>query len=325
MSSRPERFSRIAGIGIDLPEKCLTNKDIEAFCETNDEWIVKRTGVKQRYIVAEGQGTTDLAEAAARRALAAADCDPAEIDLVLVATHYPDMATPSVACLVQERLGIKRGFAYDLNAACTGFVYGLSNIDAYIRTGQSRKALLIGAERLSQVIRWDERNTAVLFGDGAGAAVVEVSDEPGVLSCHLRADGAQRHSVYINHGTPVYEPASEANKVVMNGQELFKQAVRGMGGIVGEALEANNLKPADVDWLIPHQANVRIIKATAKAAGIPEERCIISVGEYANTSAATIPMAMQAGLDDGRIQRGQMLMLTAAGGGLTWGSALLRY
>ena len=321
----PQYFSRIAGIGTYLPEKCLTNKDLETFVDTTDEWIVKRTGVTQRFIAAEGEGTADMAAAAARRALEAANVDASEIELVIVATHYPDMATPSVACLVQQMLGIKQGFAYDLNAACTGFVYALGNVDAYIRCGQIKKALIIGADRLSQVIRWQERGTAVLFGDGAGAAVVEVSNEPGVLSVHLRADGAQRDSVYINHGTPVYEPMSEANRVVMNGPELFKQAVRGMSSIVKEALEKNNFTADDIDWIIPHQANVRIVDATVKASGIAAEKAIVTVGQHANTSAATIPRAMEAGLLDGRIKRGQHLMFTAAGGGLTWGSALLRY
>lgn len=320
-------FARITGTGSDLPEKILTNADLEAMVETSDQWIRERTGIRQRHIVSEDEATADLAERAARRALEAAGRKVAEIDLIIVATTTPDRIFPSTACLLQQRLGIHGCCAFDIQAVCTGFVYALGVGEQFIRCGNARCALVIGAETFSRIIDWTDRSTCVLFGDGAGAVVLEAGDEPGVHSTHLHADGHYAHLLHVPKGVSTSPEAVAAGRafVEMKGNEVFRVATNTLGRLVDEALAANGLGKEDVDWLVPHQANIRIVEATARKLKLPLERVIVTVDRHGNTSAASIPLALDQGVRDGSIQRGDRLLLEAFGGGFTWGSALVTF
>jgi 3-oxoacyl-[acyl-carrier-protein] synthase-3 len=320
-------YSRIAGTGSYLPEKVITNTDLECMVETTDEWISERTGIRKRHIAAEGETTCDLAEAAARRAIEAAGIDTSAIDLIIVATTTPDQIFPSTACLLQQRLDVHGCAAFDVQAVCTGFIYALAIADKFIRTGAARNALVVGAETLSRIVDWTDRKTCVLFGDGAGAVILQASDEQGVLSTHLHADG--QYSALLQVPTGISKLATEDGDdypyIEMQGNEVFKMAVNTLGRIVDETLAANNLAQDDIDWLVPHQANMRIILATAKKLKLAEDHVVMTVQEHGNTSAASVPLALDVAVRDGRIKRGEILLLEAFGGGFTWGSALVRY
>lgn len=322
-----QTYARILGTGSYLPERVLTNADLEKLVETSDEWIRDRTGIEQRHIAADGQTTSDLAVIAAQRALEAAGVAAAEIDLIVVGTTTPDVIFPSTACLVQQRLGIAGCGAFDVNAACTGFVYALSVADKFVRTGAARRALVIGAETLTRMLDWGDRTTCVLFADGAGAVVLGPSEAPGVLSTHIHADGSHRDLLYNPVGVSkgFLDEKNHGVRVIMQGNEVFRVAVRTLSRIVDETLVANGLSKDQVDWLVPHQANLRIISATARHLGMPMERVIVTVNKHGNTSSASVPLALDHGIRSGQIKRGETLLLEAFGGGFTWGSALLRY
>ncbi|HEX3097236.1 MAG TPA: beta-ketoacyl-ACP synthase III [Usitatibacter sp.] len=316
--------SRITGTGSYLPAKVLTNRDLEAMVETSDEWIVARTGIRERHIAAADELTSDLALHACRNALAAAGRTAADVDLVIVGTSTPDMVFPSSACILQGKLGVTRGAAFDVQAVCSGFVYALATADLYVRSGQYRCALVVGAEVFSRILDWKDRGTCVLFGDGAGAVVLEASDEPGILSSHLHADG--RHAAILN--TPGHVSGGQVQgdpTLKMDGAAVFKLAVRVLEENAHEALGANGMTIADVDAYVAHQANVRIISHVAKKLGIPESKCIVTVDRHANTSAASVPLALDVAVRDGRVRRGSLVLLQGVGGGFTWGSVLLRY
>ncbi|MCF6236594.1 MAG: ketoacyl-ACP synthase III [Gammaproteobacteria bacterium] len=321
------KYSRIKGTGSYLPEKVLTNADLEKMIDTTDQWIRDRTGIERRHIVGEGETTCDLAEMASRRAIDAAGVNVEDIDLVIIATTTPDRVFPSTACLLQERLGIRKGAAFDIQAVCTGFVYALDIADKFIRTGSAKTALVVGADALSRILDWSDRTTCVLFGDGAGAVVLSGSDEPGILSSHLHADGRYKDLLTVPAGiSQGYDQVqSQSAFIHMNGREVFKKAVNTLGQLVDETLEANQMEKSDIDWLIPHQANIRIITATAKKLKMPMERVVVTVQEHGNTSAASIPLALDVAVRDGRVKRGETLLLEAFGGGFTWGSALVKY
>ena len=320
-------YARIAGTGGYLPEKVLTNKDLESMVETSDEWIRERTGIEERHIAADDEFTVDLAEHAARRALEAAGKTAADIDLIIVATTTPDRVFPSTACLLQQRLDIHGCAAFDVQAVCTGFVYALGIADRFFRAGTTKCALIVGAETLSRIVDWSDRGTCVLFGDGAGAVVLEASEEQGILSSHLHADGAYESLLTVPYGvsTGASQLLEGHGGITMKGNEVFKMAVNTLGRIVDETLEFNNMKKSDVNWLVPHQANMRIINATAKKLGMNRDHVVITVNKHGNTSAASVPMALDVAVRDGRIKRGEILLLEAFGGGFTWGSALIRY
>jgi 3-oxoacyl-[acyl-carrier-protein] synthase-3 len=321
------KYSKIVGTGGYLPEKVLTNQDLEKMVETSDEWITTRTGIKERHIAAEGETTCDLAEQAARRAIEAAGIDKDEIDLIIIATTTPDRVFPSTAALLQDRLDIHGCPAFDIQAVCTGFVYALGVADKFMRAGGMRNALVIGAETLSRIVDWTDRTTCVLFGDGAGAVVLQASDEPGILSTHLHADGSYNELLTVNVGVSTnYElMLKEEAFIQMKGNEVFKMAVNTLGRIVDETLEHNNMDKTEVDWLVPHQANTRIIQATAKKLKMNMDHVVLTVDKHGNTSAASVPLALDAAVRDGRIKRGETLLLEAFGGGFTWGSALIKY
>ncbi|MBN1238876.1 MAG: ketoacyl-ACP synthase III [Gammaproteobacteria bacterium] len=318
-------YSRIIGTGAYLPEKVLTNFDLEKMVDTTDEWIRTRTGIERRHIVGDDETTSDLAYRAAVAALDSAGTRPADIDLVLVGTTTPDLIFPNVGCLLQERLGIRGGPAFSLEAACSGFLYALSVADQMIRGGQVVRALVVGAESMSRIIDWTDRETCVLFGDGAGAVVLEASDEPGVMYTSLGADGRYRDLLYASGGVSDRVRQAEAGTLKMKGNEVFKVAVKTLESMVDAVLESNRLDKGAIDWLIPHQANIRIIKATAKRLQVPMERVVLTVAEHGNTSAASVPLALDVAVRDGRIKRGDLLLLEAFGGGFTWGAALVRY
>ncbi len=320
-------YARIAGTGSYLPDKVLTNADLEKLVETSDEWIQERTGIRERRVAADGQTTGDLAEIAARRAMEAAGVDASEIDLIVVGTTTPDLIFPSTACLVQARLGANGCGAFDVNAACSGFIYALSMADKFVRSGQSKCALVIGAETLTRMIDWNDRGTCVLFGDGAGAVVLKPSGETGILSTHLHADGSYKDLLFNPVGVSAgfKDEHNHGVKVVMTGNELFKVAVRALARTAEEALAANNVDKSDLDWLVPHQANLRIIAGAAKHLSLPMDKVIVTVDRHGNTSSGSVPLALDEAVRDGRIQRGQLLLMEAFGGGVTWGSALLRY
>ncbi|SRR5579883_1118808 len=317
------RYSKILGTGGYLPEKILTNNDLEKIVDTTDEWIITRTGIHQRHIAAEDENAVTMADRAGRVALDVAGLKPTDIDMIIVSSTTPYMVFPSTACLLQERYGIAGCAAFDLNAtACAGFMYGFSIADQFIRTGAINHALVIGSEVMSRVVDWDDRSTCVLFGDGAGAVVLGPSSEPGVLSTHLHADGTHKDVLYLplgNNKTPNLE------SVKMMGNQLFKLAVNILGDLFDETLEKNNLQKSDVDWLIPHQANIRIIQAMAKKLEMSLDHVAITLDKQANTSSASIPLALDEAIRDGRVQRGQLLLMEGFGGGLAWGSALVRY
>lgn len=319
--------SRITGTGGYLPENVVTNRDLEQRVDTNDQWIVERTGIRQRHIAADDEFTCDLAEKAARNALEMAALKPRDIDLVVVATTTADQIFPSTACLLQARLGIHGPAAFDVQAVCTGFIYALSVADKFIKTGAAKKALVVGAETVSRIIDWTDRNTCVLFGDGAGAVVLEASEEPGIISTHLHADGAFEQLLRVPGGiSRGYDQLRRGEAYMeMRGNEVFKMAVTTLGRIVDETLAANGMQKSDVDWLIPHQANIRIINATAKKLQTSMERVVVTVHEHGNTSAASVPLALDVAVRDGRIQRGETLLMEAFGGGFTWGSVLAKF
>jgi 3-oxoacyl-[acyl-carrier-protein] synthase-3 len=318
-------FAKILGTGSYLPEKILTNAELEKTIDTSDEWIRERTGIAQRHVAAEHETASSMAEQASLRALQAAGLNPTDIDLIIVGTVTPDKVFPSTACLLQERLGAGKCIAFDINAVCSGFVYALSVADQFIRSGMVKTALVVGSETLTRMLDWQDRSTCVLFGDGAGAMILGASDEPGIYSTHLHADGNYKDLLHVPSLMPSQRKAHEQPFLQMEGRELFKVAVTELGNLVDETLAKNNLPQSAIDWLIPHQANQRIIMAAAKKLGLPEERVIMTVADQANTSAASVPLALDTGIRDGRIKRGDLLLLEAFGGGLTWGSALIRY
>ena len=321
-------YARIAGTGSYLPEKVLTNADLAKFVDTSDEWIVSRTGIRERHVAAEGETTGDLAYHAAVRALEAAGVDASELDLIVLGTTTPDLIFPSTACLLQHRLGANGCPAFDVNAACSGFIYALSVADKFIRSGAAKTALVVGAETLTRMLDWNDRSTCVLFGDGAGAVVLKADSESGILSTHLHADGGKKELLWnpvgVSAGFKLDEPNAGV-KVMMTGNEVFKHAVKALDSVVEETLEANGLDRHEIDWLIPHQANLRIIEATAKRLDMPMDRVVVTVDKHGNTSSGSVPLALDAAVREGKIQRGQLVLLEAFGGGFTWGSALLRY
>ncbi|MCK5697990.1 MAG: ketoacyl-ACP synthase III [Gammaproteobacteria bacterium] len=317
-------YSRIVATGSYLPDKILTNKDLESIVDTTDQWITERTGIKQRHLAADNQSTCDLAEQAVRNAFESADIDPQSIDLIIFATTTPDRVFPSTACLLQQRLDIHGCPAFDIQAVCTGFIYALDIADKYIKTGAAKRALVIGAETLSRIIDWSDRSTCVLFADGAGAVILEANEEQGILSTHIHADGSFSDLLTTNASITGVNNIGKVH-IGMKGNEVFKKAVNTLGAIVDETLEANNMQKSDIDWLVPHQANIRIINATAKKLKMPIEQVVITVQNHGNTSAASVPLALDTAIRDGRIKRGETLLLEAFGGGFTWGSALIKY
>lgn len=320
-------YSRIIGTGSYLPERIITNHDLEKMVDTSDRWIFERTGIRKRHVAAEGQNTCDLAEIAARRAIKAAGISAADIDLIVVATTTPDRIFPSTACLLQQRLDIHGCPAFDVQAVCTGFVYALAVADKFVRCGSAKNALVVGAETLSRIVDWSDRSTCILFGDGAGAIVIQASDAPGILSTHLHADGAYENLLQVPGGiSQGYTQLGETGTFIeMKGNEVFKVAVNTLGRIVDETLEANQMQRTDIDWLIPHQANTRIIAATAKKLQMPIDRVVVTVDEHGNTSAASVPLALDVAVRDRRVRRDEILLLPAFGGGFTWGSVLVKY
>ena len=321
-------YSRIAGTGSALPVRVVTNDEIAQIVDTSDEWIAARTGIRERHVAGEGESTVSLGRDAALRAMAAAGVEPGEIDLIVFGTTTPNLIFPSSACLMQAELGIAGCPAFDVNAACCGFVYALSVADKFIRSGDAKTALVVGSETLTRMMDWNDRSTCVLFGDGAGAVVLKADDATGILSTHLHADGAKKELLWnpvgVSEGFRPDEPNAGV-KVLMTGNEVFKHAVKALDSLVDETLEANGLDRHDVDWLIPHQANLRIIEATAKRLDMPMERVIVTVDKHGNTSSGSVPLALDAAVRSGKVQRDQLLLLEAFGGGFTWGSVLLRY
>lgn len=318
-------YSRIAGTGSYLPEKVLTNHDLEKMVDTSDQWITERTGIKKRHIVADDETTTDLAYQAALRAMDAAGITKNDIDLIIIATTTPTRIFPSTASLLQEKLGIGGCPAFDIQAVCTGFVYALTVADKFIKAGGVNNVLVIGAEAFSRIIDWTDRNTCVLFGDGAGAVVLQASEQPGILSTHIHSDGNFNQLLHVPTGPGSHDFNEDTAYVDMQGNEVFKVAVKTLSTIVDETLEANNMDKKDVDWLIPHQANIRIIAATARKLNMSMDHVVVTVDEHGNTSAASIPLALDVAVRDGRIKRGETLLFEAFGGGFTWGSALIQY
>jgi 3-oxoacyl-[acyl-carrier-protein] synthase-3 len=316
------------GAGRYLPARVVTNAEFAARLDTSDDWIVARTGIRERRFAAEGETTADLALAAARAALAQAGREPGEIDAVVLATSTPDSTFPSTATQVQHALGMRGGFAFDVQAVCAGFVFALATAEALMRAGQARRALVIGAETFSRILDWEDRTTCVLFGDGAGAVLLEagVGDgsarDRGMLAASLHSDGAYRDILYVDGGPST---TGRVGKLRMQGREVFKHAVVKLADVATEAMARAGLGPEDIDWVVPHQANVRIIEATAKKAGVPMEKVVVTVERHGNTSAASIPLALSEAVDDGRIRRGDVLLMEAIGGGLAWGAAILRW
>lgn len=318
------RYSRIVGTGGYLPEKVLTNHDLERMVDTSDEWIRSRTGITQRHIAADHEMASDLALHASRKAMEASGIKAEEIDLIIVATTTPDMIFPSTACILQDKLGARDCPAFDVQAVCSGFVYALATADMFIRAGRCRNALVVGTEVYSRILDWSDRSTCVLFGDGAGAVVLSQSDRPGILSSHLHADG--KHSKILAVPGSICDGKVQGKPfLIMEGNTVFKFAVKVLEEVVHEALTENNLQASDIDWLIPHQANIRIIQSTAKKLGIPMEKVVVTVDRHGNTSAASIPLALDTAIRDGRIKSGQYVLLEGVGGGFTWGAVLLRW
>lgn len=320
-------FSRIIGTGSFLPEKVLTNKDLEKLVDTSDAWIRERTGIIKRHIAEKDETTCDLAEQAALKAIEASGKTVDQIDLIVVATTTPDKIFPSTACLLQQRLGIHGCAAFDVQAVCTGFIYAMGVADNFIKAGSAKCALVVGAETISKIVDWTDRNTCVLFGDGAGAVVLEASEEAGVLSTHLHADGQFEQLLHVPAGISLNKDKLDAGEafIDMRGAEVFKMAVNTLGRIVDETLAANNMEKSEIDWLVPHQANIRIIKATAKKLHMHMDHVIVTVEEQGNTSAASVPLALDTAIRDGRIKKGETVLMEAFGGGFTWGSVLMRY
>jgi 3-oxoacyl-[acyl-carrier-protein] synthase-3 len=317
-------YSRIVGTGSYLPEKILTNRDLEKIVDTSDEWIYTRTGIRQRHVAAEQENSSDLALAASRKALDAAGLAPQDIDLIIVATTTSDMVFPSTACILQAKLGIKNCPAFDMQAVCSGFVYALATADQLMKSGQYRNALVVGAEVYSRILDWKDRSTCVLFGDGAGAVVITKSDKPGVLASRLHADGSYAHILSVPGGVARGEIAGRP-LLQMEGNAVFKFAVKVLSEVANETLQAAGLDKSEIDWLVPHQANIRIIQSTAKKLGLSMERVIATVERHANTSAASVPLALDEAVRDGRIRAGNNVMLEGVGGGFTWGAVLVRW
>jgi len=319
-------YSRIIGTGKYLPEKILTNADLEKMVDTTDEWIRSRTGIEHRHIAADDEATSDLASKAGLVAMREAGLAPSDIDLVLVGTTTPDLIFPNVACLVQEKLGIPSCPAFSLEAACSGFVYSLVVADQFIRLKQARRALVIGAETMSRIIDWTDRETCVLFGDGAGAVILEAAEQPGIMYSTLGADGRYRDLLYASSGVSTrHRAGSDIAALRMKGNEVFKVAVKTLENLVDDVVAKSGIEKGQIDWLIPHQANIRIISATAKRLQMPMARVVLTVQEHGNTSSASVPMALDTAIRDGRIKRGDLLLLEAFGGGFTWGACLVRY
>jgi 3-oxoacyl-[acyl-carrier-protein] synthase-3 len=320
--------SVIEGVGSALPKRIMTNADISKIVDTTDEWIVERTGIKARHIAVEDETTRTLAVQAARNALEHAKLTSADIDLIIVATSTPDKTFPATATQVQADLGITRGAAFDVQAVCSGFVYGLTIADNFIKGGQSQSALVIGSETFSRILDWNDRATCVLFGDGAGAVVVRAGKgagtnaDRGVLGCHIHSDGRYCDKLYVDGGPSTTKTVGHLR---MEGREVFKHAVINIAAVMDEAITKAGLKPMDIDWFVPHQANRRILEGTAKKLGVPEERIVMTLDRHGNTSAASIPLAFDAAVKDGRIQRGQLVLMEAMGGGFTWGAVLARF
>nr|WP_295664230.1 beta-ketoacyl-ACP synthase III [Polymorphobacter sp.] len=322
------RRSVVVGTGSYLPERVLTNAELAATVDTTDEWIVERTGIRERHIAADGEWTSDLGVAAARRALAAAGLSPDDVDLIVVATATPDQTFPACATVIQHKLGMVHGVAFDVGAVCSGFLYALSVADAMLVTGAANTALVIGAETFSRLLDWTDRGTCVLFGDGAGAVVLRAQDAPGtsadrgILASKLHSDGRYNDLLYVDGG-----PGSTGTvgKLRMKGREVFRHAVTNLAAVMTETLAAAGLAASDVAWIVPHQANLRILEGTAKKLGLPLERVVVTVDAHANTSAASVPLALDAAVRDGRIKRGDLLILEAMGGGFTWGAAAVRW
>ena len=316
-------YSRIAGTGGYLPAKVITNQDLEGNVETSDEWIFSRTGIRQRHIAADNEFASDLALKASQRALEAAGVAAADLSLIIVATTTPDMVFPSTACILQAKLGAKNCPAFDVQAVCSGFVYALTTADHYMRSGQYQNILVVGAEVYSRILDWQDRTTCVLFGDGAGAVVLRRSDTPGILSTHLHADGSHAHILSVP-GSVSGGQVSGRPLLQMEGNAVFKFAVRVLGEVADEALAANHMDKSQIDWLIPHQANIRIIQATAKKLALSMDKVVTTVDRHANTSAASVPLALDTAVRDGRIKPGQHVLLEGVGGGFTWGAVLVK-
>ena len=320
-------YARIIGTGGYLPNNVMTNHDIEKLVDTSDQWIRERTGIEQRHIAADDETTVDLAEMASRSAIEAAGIDTSEIDLIIFATSTPDKIFPSSACILQARLDIHGCPAFDIQAVCTGFIYALTVAEKFIQSGSARTALVVGAEVFSRILNWQDRGTCVLFGDGAGAVILQADDETGILSTHIHADGKYENLLWVPYGVgDGFDQVKEGKAFVeMRGNEVFKMAVNTLGRIVDETLAANDMKKSDIDWLVPHQANIRIITATARKLKMSMDHVVVTVNKHGNTSAASVPLALDVAVRDGRIKRGELLLLEAFGGGFTWGSVLVRY
>ncbi|MEO1957886.1 MAG: beta-ketoacyl-ACP synthase III [Methylophilaceae bacterium] len=312
--------SKIAGTGSYLPAKILANKDLESMIDTTDEWIFTRTGIRERHISAPDELTSDLATSAAKNAIANAGIDAADIDLVIVATTTPDKVFPSVATMVQRKLGIVNNCpAFDMQAVCSGFIYGLSTADNFIKAGASKCVLVIGADTMSKITDYTDRSNCILWGDGAGAVILQASEEQGVVSTHLHANGSYEDMLHVPRN------ADKADTIVMEGNSVFKMAVNTLDKIVDETLFENNMQKSDIDWLVPHQANIRILQATAKKLDMDMDKVVVTINKHGNTSAASIPLALDTAVQDGRIKRGDTILMEAFGGGFTWGSALIKY
>ncbi len=319
-------YSRIIGTGAYLPERVVHNSELEQVMETSDSWIRERTGIVSRHYAAEGQTTVDMAEQAAKRAIEAAGISAADIDLIVFATATPDLVFPNAGVMLQARLGCRGGPAFSVEAACSGFIYALSIADKFVRSGESKRALVVGSETLTRITDFTDRTTAILFADGAGAVVLAASDEPGLISTHLHADGHYQDLLYCTGGVSKgYEPGTGNQAFIrMAGREVFKVAVTMLGNVVDEVLAANNLQKSDIKWLVPHQANIRIIQAVARKLDMDMDSVIVTVQDHGNTSAASVPLALDTGVRDGRIKKGDLVLLEAFGGGFTWGAALVR-
>lgn len=318
-------YSRLLGTGSYLPEKKLTNADFEARIDTTDQWIRERTGIEERRIAAPEETASSMAEIAAEKAIKSANIDKNDIDMIIVATTTPDKVFPSTACLLQKRLGIKGSAAFDITAACSGYIYIMSIADQFIRNQTAKTILIVGTELLTKYLDWQDRSTCILFGDGAGAAILQASEQPGILSTHLHADGHYHDLLYVPSLLDKSSSEQSQSYLKMSGNEVFKVAVTTLGKMVDETLVANKMQKEDIDWLIPHQANLRIIKATAKKLNLPMERVIVTVNKHGNTSAASVALALDEGINSGKIKRGETLLLEAFGGGFTWGSVLMKY
>ncbi len=320
-------YARIAGIGSFLPEKVVTNKDLEKTMDTSDEWIRERTGIKRRHLVVDGETTSSIGLEAAKRAMTDAGVGPEDIDLIVVGTCTPDKVFPSTACIIQHELGVKGSAAFDINAACSGFVYGLDMANRYIKTGGAKTALVIGSETLSRITNWEDRGTAVLFGDGAGCVVLQASEEPGILATHIHADGQYEDLLQVRCGISIgYETTQAGGAFIeMKGNAVFKRAVATFDKMARETVADLDGELSDIDWFVPHQANMRIIKAAAKKLGMPMERVIATVDEHANTSGASIPLALDQAVREGKIKRGDTMLFAAFGAGFTWGTAMIKY